>query len=64
MIQIKRVYSEPDRHDGLRILVDRVWPRGFSKERANVDEWRQRVSTEHRTTQMVRPRAGKVDRVS
>jgi uncharacterized protein YeaO (DUF488 family) len=33
MIQIKRVYSEPDKHDGLRILVDRVWPRGFSKER-------------------------------
>lgn len=38
MMQIKRVYSEPDRHDGLRILADRVWSRGFSKERANVDE--------------------------
>ena len=40
MIQIKRVYSEPSRRDGIRILVDRVWPRGFSKERARVDVWR------------------------
>lgn len=44
MIQVKRVYSEPDRHDGLRILVDRVWPRGLSKERAKVDEWRKELA--------------------
>lgn len=40
MIRIKRIYHEPCAADGLRILVDRVWPRGLSKERARVDEWR------------------------
>jgi len=40
MIRIKRVYSEPSARDGFRILVDRVWPRGFSKERARIDAWR------------------------
>lgn len=38
-IRIKRVYDEPSEDDGYRVLVDRVWPRGMSKERANVDEW-------------------------
>ena len=40
MIRIKRVYREPSFRDGVRILVDRVWPRGISKERARVAEWR------------------------
>jgi uncharacterized protein YeaO (DUF488 family) len=40
MIRIKRVYREPSLEDGVRILVDRVWPRGISKERARVVEWR------------------------
>jgi uncharacterized protein YeaO (DUF488 family) len=40
MIRIKRVYREPNSRDGVRILVDRVWPRGISKERARVVEWR------------------------
>jgi uncharacterized protein YeaO (DUF488 family) len=40
MIRIKRVYSEASRRDGLRILVDRVWPRGISKHRAHIVEWR------------------------
>jgi uncharacterized protein YeaO (DUF488 family) len=40
MIRIKRVYSEPSRRDGVRILVDRVWPRGISKDRAHIVEWR------------------------
>ncbi len=38
-IRIKRVYEEPARSDGYRVLVDRVWPRGVSKEHAHVDEW-------------------------
>lgn len=37
--EIKRVYEEPDRADGVRILVDRLWPRGLSKEKAHVDIW-------------------------
>lgn len=39
MIKIKRVYEEPDDEDGMRILVERLWPRGLSKERAKVDLW-------------------------
>lgn len=35
----KRVYDTPDPGDGLRVLVDRLWPRGLSKERARVDVW-------------------------
>lgn len=39
MIQMKRVYQKPSRKDGLRILVDRLWPRGLTKERAAVKLW-------------------------
>jgi uncharacterized protein YeaO (DUF488 family) len=38
-IRIKRVYEEPDGEDGTRILVDRLWPRGLTKEKAKVDLW-------------------------
>ncbi|MFF8959827.1 DUF488 domain-containing protein [Streptomyces sp. NPDC014894] len=37
--RVRRVYDPPDPADGRRILVDRLWPRGLSKERAGVDEW-------------------------
>lgn len=39
MIKLKRVYELPSRQDGLRVLVDRLWPRGLSKERAKIDLW-------------------------
>lgn len=39
MIQVKRVYENPSPEDGMRILVDRLWPRGLSKERAAVELW-------------------------
>jgi uncharacterized protein YeaO (DUF488 family) len=39
MIKLKRVYEKPSRDDGLRVLVERLWPRGVSKERAAVDLW-------------------------
>lgn len=39
MIHLKRVYEEPAPEDGVRILVDRLWPRGLTKERAAVDLW-------------------------
>jgi uncharacterized protein YeaO (DUF488 family) len=39
MIRLKRAYDEPSRQDGLRILVERLWPRGVSKEAAAVDLW-------------------------
>jgi len=38
-IKIKRVYEKPEKEDGYRILVDRLWPRGLTKEKANVDLW-------------------------
>lgn len=39
MIHVKRAYEKPSRQDGLRILVERLWPRGVTKERAAVDLW-------------------------
>ncbi len=38
-IKVKRIYEEPERSDGTRILVDRLWPRGMTKENAAIDEW-------------------------
>src|SRR5689334_18351185 len=38
-LDIKRVYAPPDPSDGLRILVDRLWPRGLAKEKAKIDLW-------------------------
>jgi uncharacterized protein YeaO (DUF488 family) len=38
-VQIKRVYEEPSTSDGKRILIDRLWPRGLTKEKAKVDLW-------------------------
>jgi uncharacterized protein YeaO (DUF488 family) len=40
MVRIKRVYSEASPSDGIRILVDGVWPRGIMKKRARIVEWR------------------------
>jgi uncharacterized protein YeaO (DUF488 family) len=37
--RIKRVYELPDKHDGRRILVDRLWPRGLTKKKASIDLW-------------------------
>lgn len=39
MIRTKRVYERPEVDDGYRVLVDRLWPRGLTKEKAGVDEW-------------------------
>ncbi len=39
MIKLKRIYEDPSPHDGCRVLVERLWPRGLTKERAAVDLW-------------------------
>ncbi len=39
IIQLKRVYDAPQTSDGLRILVDRLWPRGLTKGKAKIDHW-------------------------
>ena len=43
-IALKRAYEEADANDGTRVLVDRLWPRGLSKERARVDAWLKEVA--------------------
>ncbi|MCH5378141.1 MAG: DUF488 domain-containing protein [Planctomycetes bacterium] len=43
-IRIKRVYDEPDGADGRRILVDRLWPRGLSKDKAKVAVWMKEIA--------------------
>ena len=50
-IQIKRIYEDSKKSDGLRILVDRLWPRGVSKEKAHLDLWLKEIapSTQLRT---------------
>ncbi len=44
MIRIKRVYDQPEPDDGLRFLVDRLWPRGMKKENLQMDEWLKEVA--------------------
>ena len=50
-VMLKRAYDAPADSDGERILVDRLWPRGLSKDRARIDHWLKEVapSTELRT---------------
>jgi uncharacterized protein YeaO (DUF488 family) len=43
-VRVKRVYDEPSDDDGERILVDRLWPRGLTKEKARLDEWMKDVA--------------------
>ena len=44
MVRVKRVYERASRGDGLRVLVDRLWPRGLSKEAAQVDLWLKEIA--------------------
>lgn len=43
-VQVRRVYDDPERGDGTRVLVDRIWPRGMTKERAELDEWCKQIA--------------------
>jgi uncharacterized protein YeaO (DUF488 family) len=43
-IKIKRVYLKRDESDGVRVLVDRLWPRGLTKEKAGVDLWLKEIA--------------------
>lgn len=44
MIKIKRIYEQPQKGEGYRVLVDRLWPRGLSKEKAKVDLWLKEIA--------------------
>ncbi len=43
-IRLKRVYDPPSKADGLRFLVERLWPRGMTKEAAVIDQWMKEVA--------------------
>jgi uncharacterized protein YeaO (DUF488 family) len=43
-LRVKRVYEKPEEIDGERILVDRIWPRGLSKEKARLSDWRKELA--------------------
>ncbi|HEY6873356.1 MAG TPA: DUF488 domain-containing protein [Geobacteraceae bacterium] len=44
MVKIKRIYDGPEPGDGRRVLVDRLWPRGVSKDAAKIDEWLKEIA--------------------
>ncbi|UFS69513.1 DUF488 domain-containing protein [Geomonas sp. RF6] len=44
MVKIKRVYDAPEEGDGRRVLVDRLWPRGLTKEKGAVDLWAKEIA--------------------
>ena len=43
-VHLKRAYAPAEAADGVRILVDRLWPRGISKQKAAVDEWMKEIA--------------------
>ena len=43
-LKIKRIYQPKEKKDGFRVLVDRLWPRGFTKEKAAIDLWLKEIA--------------------
>jgi uncharacterized protein YeaO (DUF488 family) len=43
-VRVHRVYDEPEPDDGTRVLVDRIWPRGLTKDKARLDQWFRQVA--------------------
>jgi uncharacterized protein YeaO (DUF488 family) len=50
-VRIKRAYEAPTSADGRRVLIDRIWPRGVSRERARLDEWAPELAPSRRLRQ-------------
>ncbi|MFF8598019.1 DUF488 domain-containing protein [Streptomyces sp. NPDC015232] len=46
-VRVRRVYEPPEPDDGLRVLVDRLWPRGLTKADARLDEWPKALTPSH-----------------
>ncbi len=46
-VQIKRIYEPVAAEDGYRVLVDRLWPRGISKDAAALDDWHRNIAPSH-----------------
>ncbi len=47
VLRVKRVYEPAEKADGVRILVDRIWPRGLSKDEAKLDRWIKEIAPSH-----------------
>lgn len=62
-ITTKRIYEQPLQSDGYRVLVDRLWPRGMSKEKRLYQSVGQRTGSVRRPAQMVRTQGGKMGSV-
>ncbi|HET6429885.1 MAG TPA: DUF488 domain-containing protein [Phycisphaerae bacterium] len=60
-IRIKRVYEDPSRADGYRVLVDRLWPRGLRKEDARLNEWAKDLAPSDELRKWFGHEAGKWD---
>jgi uncharacterized protein YeaO (DUF488 family) len=43
-VRLKRLYEEPDNADGIRILVDRIWPHGVNRGKAMIDLWLEKIA--------------------
>jgi uncharacterized protein YeaO (DUF488 family) len=43
-VRVRRVYDEPEPEGGTRVLVDRIWPRGLTKDKAHLDQWFKQVA--------------------
>lgn len=61
MLKTKRIYKEADSEDGYRILVDRLWARGVSKEEAKVDYWAKEIAPSTATRKNFNHDADKFD---
>ena len=61
--EIKRVYEPAVPPDGVRVLVDRLWPRGVSKSKAHLDEWMKNVAPSSAAAAVVRPSARALCRI-
>ncbi len=47
MIKVKRIYEPAVANDGYRVLVDRIWPRGLTKDSARIEEWSREIAPSH-----------------
>ncbi|MDT3706564.1 MAG: DUF488 family protein [Thiobacillus sp.] len=60
-IRLKRAYETPSPEDGVRVLIDRLWPRGLSKEKAHVDVWMKELAPSTELRKWFSHEAGKWD---
>lgn len=60
-IAIKRIYKTPEKDDGTRVLVERLWPRGFTKERAHIDLWLKEIAPSNDLRHWFNHEPGKFD---